>query len=45
MTTPTESEIQQYAKRIFPINKELQASFIEGAWLTIYTMKIKSNNK
>lgn len=33
---PTEAEIEMQAALIFPDNKELQSSFILGAYHTIY---------
>mgnify|MGYP003686566081 CR=1 len=33
---PTEAEIEMQAALIFPDNKELQSSFILGAYRTIY---------
>lgn len=41
---PTEQEIQAQAALIFPDNEELRNSFIEGAWTTIYTMKVKNKS-
>lgn len=41
MKTPTKKEIQDFAKKLFPTNKEMQSSFILGTYHTIYTMKTK----
>ena len=38
---PTELEIQIHAAKIFPDDKNLQSSFIQGVWHTIYTLEIK----
>lgn len=38
---PTEREIQIHAARVFPNDKKLQSSFIQGVWNTIYKSKIK----
>lgn len=41
---PTEAEIEMQAALIFPDNKELQSSFILGAYRTIYyDLKIKTD--
>jgi len=45
---PTEMEIQTQAVMMFPDKPELQSSFIQGCWRTIWSLKERkdeSNSK
>ena len=43
--TPTQLEIKMKAASIFPGNAELQNSFIQGVYHTIYTTPSKKSSK